>query len=190
MEIFAETERLLLRELIPSDHIGLFQMDADAEVHRYLGKQPLQHIDEAKEMIRLIRQQYVDNGIGRWAVIEKDTRAFLGWAGLKLITTETNGHINYHDLGYRLMRRYWGMGFATEAAAAAVDHGFEQLQLDAIYAIADTGNVSSVKVLQKSGLQLKSEFNYGDAAHYWLQLTRKEWLGKRQLKNKQEKNEI
>ena len=55
----------------------------------------------------MIRQQYIDNGIDRWAIINKETNDFIGWTGLKFVTETTNNHINFYDLGYRLIEKYW-----------------------------------------------------------------------------------
>ena len=101
MIIFKETNRLILREIIPKDEVGFYELDSDAEVHKYIESKTIDTIEQARETIRFIRQQYIDNGIGRWAIIEKETNNFIGWTGLKLIRKETNNHINYYDLGYR-----------------------------------------------------------------------------------------
>lgn len=83
MQDVIQTERLILKELVPADADGMFQLDADPLVHTYLGQQPISTMQQAHDTISFIRQQYVDNGIGRWAVEEKDTGRFVGWAGLK-----------------------------------------------------------------------------------------------------------
>src|SRR5690606_25147557 len=119
MEIFVETKRLILREILPTDIDGFFELDADPEVHRYLGNKPVKNKQQVVDVINFIRQQYLDNGIGRWAMIEKETNNFIGWAGLKLEKIKINNHINYYDLGYRLIRKHWGKGFATEGATAS-----------------------------------------------------------------------
>lgn len=54
----------------------------------------------------MVRQQYVDNGIGRWAVVEKESGLFIGWAGLK-IETNVNDHASFYDLGYRFLPEFW-----------------------------------------------------------------------------------
>ena len=69
MKIFAETERLILREILLSDDEGMFELDADKDVHKYLGNAPIANIDQARKTIQMIRQQYMDNGIGRWVII-------------------------------------------------------------------------------------------------------------------------
>jgi [ribosomal protein S5]-alanine N-acetyltransferase len=173
MKIFAETERLLLRELLPADVDGYFEMDSDPDVHTYLGSEPMQQKEQAANAIQFIRQQYIDNGIGRWAVIDKKTNAFLGWAGLKLITELTNNHINYLDLGYRFIKKYWGQGFASEAAAASLAYAFNELQANEVYAIADCENKASNKILTKTGLTLVETFVLHDIPCNWYKIDRK-----------------
>ena len=174
MKIFVETERLLLRELLPSDEDGLFELDSDSEVHRYLGNNPIKQIEEARRAIEFIRQQYLENGIGRWAIIEKGTNSFVGWSGLKFVREKTNNHINYYDLGYRLIKRYWGKGYATESARASLDFGFEQLKLKDIYAMADVNNVASRKVLERVGLTFIETFDLDSIPHNWFKISKTE----------------
>ncbi|WP_131535846.1 GNAT family N-acetyltransferase [Pedobacter nototheniae] len=170
MKIFAETERLLLRELLPEDINGLLQLDSDPEVHQYLGQKTISTIEESSQNLNYIRQQYIDNGIGRWAVIEKQTNQFIGWSGLKLITDLTNGHINYYDLGYRFIKEYWGKGYATESAKASISYAFNQLNANEVYAIADIDNLASIKILEKLGLKRVNIFQYDGKPHHWLKI--------------------
>src|SRR5580704_19424837 len=97
MSIYIETERLYIRELLAEDEPGLFEMDSDPDVHRYIARKPLKTMEEIRTMLQYVQQQYIDNGIGRWAVIEKDTNEFLGWTGFKLMKEIANGHINHYD---------------------------------------------------------------------------------------------
>lgn len=172
MRIFTETNRLLLREILPTDVDGLFELDNDPEVHRYLGNNPIQTKEQAAEMIAFIRQQYIDNGIGRWAVIDKQTNTFLGWAGLKLITEQTNNHLNYLDVGYRLIKKYWGQGIATEAARASLAYAFDKMQAPAVYAITDSNNAASNHVLLKVGLHFIETFEFHGFTHNWYKIDR------------------
>ncbi|WP_442587346.1 GNAT family N-acetyltransferase [Pedobacter sp. AW31-3R] len=181
MKIIAETDRLILREVESTDKEAFFILDADPEVHRFLGNKPVTTITEAEQMIEFIKKQYIDNGIGRWAVIDKKTNDFMGWSGLKYITELTNNHIGYYDIGYRLIRKYWGRGYATESAEAALDYGFEQLRLLSIYGIADTRNMASRHVLEKIGLIDIEEFILEGESHRWLELTRNNWMNKKKL---------
>jgi ribosomal-protein-alanine N-acetyltransferase len=84
MKIHIETQRLLIREIRDEDVNGIFELDTDPEVHKYLGNKPITSMEQAATLIKFIQQQYRENGIGRWAVIEKETNNFIGWTGLKL----------------------------------------------------------------------------------------------------------
>jgi ribosomal-protein-alanine N-acetyltransferase len=167
MEIFIETERLIIREIIPEDIDGMFELESDPQVHQYLGNQPIKTREESPGRIDFIRQQYIDHGIGRWAMIEKETNSFIGWTGFKFINETVNGHINYYDLGYRMIPKYWGKGYATEAAIACLDYGTNQLKLNPIYGIADDGNSGSKNVLVKAGFTPAETFMHHGILHRW-----------------------
>ncbi len=172
-EIKIETERLIVREVLPEDVDGFFELDSNPNVHTYLGNRPIQTKEEARKGIEFIRQQYIDNGIGRWTMVEKATNSFVGWTGLKLMKETVNNHINYYDLGYRLVEQHWGKGYATESAIASVNYGFEVLNLDKIYAVAAIGNTSSIKVLEKAGLIKGEVIEFWGHDHYWFEISRK-----------------
>lgn len=82
--------------------------------------------------------------IGRWAVYRKADDSFLGWCGLK----DVNGEI---DLGYRFIRRYWGNGYATEAAQSVLEYGIRK-GFQNIVGRASVHNIASINVLRKIGL--------------------------------------
>jgi RimJ/RimL family protein N-acetyltransferase len=169
-----ETERLILRHLLPSDDQGMFELDSDPEVHRYLGGKPVQTILESQKIIERVCKQYAENGIGRWAVIEKSTNKFIGWSGLKLCTDRRNGQSNYYDLGYRLIPSAWGKGYATECSMPAIHHTFEILKLSALYANAMKENGASRRVLEKLGFSFVEYYldeSFGECA--WYELTSK-----------------
>jgi len=167
MKIFIETERLIIREIILEDIDGMFELDSDTMVHQYLGNQPLKTKEESRAMIEFIRQQYADFGIGRWAITEKATGNFIGWTGFKFINETVNGHINYYDLGYRMIPKYWGKGYATEAAKACVGFNNHQLKLHPVYAIANDDNLGSKTVLVKTGFVPAESFMHHGILHRW-----------------------
>lgn len=181
MKIFAETKRLMLRELLPTDVEGMFELDSDPEVHKYLGNKPVKSREDVRNVIEFIRKQYVDHGIGRWAVIEKATNNFIGWSGLKYVVKDENNPFNYYDLGYRLIRKYWGKGFATESSIASLNYGFTDLNLEEILGRADVRNIASQSVLLKSGLKYIETTAYkGHEEHniHWYRVIKNEWLYK------------
>ena len=176
MKIFTETPRFLLREIVEADAEGMFLLDSDAEVHKYLGNHPIQSLDEAQDIITYIRNQYQENGIGRWAVIDKQDDTFIGWSGLKYETVVRPGQ-PYYDLGYRFRREYWGKGVATETALASLAYGFEIMQLSQICAGAHVENIGSNRVLQKVGMLQKEPFIYDGEPHNWYTLDKQDWQG-------------
>jgi len=179
MEIFASTARLILREMIPADAPGMFALDSDAAVQRYVGNQPIRSMAEAREKIAYIRQQYQELGIGRWAVIEKASNTFVGWAGLKLVKEPMNNYTDYYDLGYRFIKDYWGKGYATECAVASLEYGFGRMKLETIYAWADAGNQASCHVLEKAGLKMTETFYHDGVLHHWFKISREDWEQRR-----------
>ncbi|RDC64449.1 GNAT family N-acetyltransferase [Adhaeribacter pallidiroseus] len=165
-----QTNRLILRELLLTDEEGIFALDSDPEVQIYLGNKPITRREQARQTIAMIQQQYVDNGIGRWAVLEKETNEFMGWAGLKLIKETINKHTNYYDLGYRFLPKYWGQGYATQAARASLNYGFTKLHPKEIFAMTDTRNLAFRKILEKVGFRCLNTFDYAGTPHYWFRI--------------------
>ena len=176
MSIHIETNRLIFRDILDSDVAGMFVLDSDSEVHRYLGKNPIKTLDEAKESINYIREQYINNGIGRWAIIDKESNDFIGWGGLKLEDV-LRSEFSYYDLGYRLIRKYWGKGIGTEIAKESLKYGFTKLNLDEICAAADIENIGSNKILSQSGMDLIEIFDYKKVKLNWYSIKKSEWIG-------------
>jgi ribosomal-protein-alanine N-acetyltransferase len=171
-----ETERLILRKLIPSDYEAIFILDSNLNVHKYLGGNPIVSIEESRQYIENIRVQYIQNGVGRFAVILKETDEFIGWAGLKFNKEPVNESLNFYDIGYRFIENYWGKGYGSEAAKAWLAYGFNQLNIQKICAYADIENKQSIKILKKIGLQPVSEFDDDGIPSIWLELTKTDYL--------------
>lgn len=175
MKILIETDRYILREILETDIAGMFDLESNPEVHKYLGNKPVSSIDKTLDVIRYIRGQYEQYGIGRWAVIEKNSGEFVGWSGLKYETL-VRDDMDYYDIGYRLREKFWGQGIATETAMAALKYGFETMKLDEVYGGAHVENIGSNKVLLKLGLNQLESFEYDGAPHHWYGIKREEWL--------------
>jgi ribosomal-protein-alanine N-acetyltransferase len=178
MTIFAETGRTILREITMDDVDPFFEMDSDPEVHKYLGTRPAENRDQIVETINYVRQQYINNGIGRWAIVEKSTNRFIGWTGLKLVKDLINNQTNYYDLGYRLIRKYWGQGIATETAVASLNYGFDTLNLNEIIATVHCENASSNTIARKLGFTLCETFYLHDLKHNWYKINKNDWTGR------------
>lgn len=175
MKFHIETERLILRELRITDLKSWFEMDSNTEVHKYLGNQPVKKMEQIEYAFQSIQQQYAENGIGRWATIEKSTGNFIGWSGLKFIREEENNQIDFYDVGYRLSPEYWGKGYATESCKAALEFGFNTLNLCEIIGIVNEDNNASKKVLEKCGLKFVEKSMWTEIQCDWMKISKDEW---------------
>lgn len=149
-----ETERLVLREFIPSDAENLYLLNLDPEVIRYTGDEPFANVADAARFLSGY-EDYRKNGCGRWAMLEKASGAFIGWCGLKF-----DPDSGENDIGFRLFARYWNKGYASEAAKACLEYGFEKLDMASIIGRAMADNKASIRVLEKIGLQFEKPFDF------------------------------
>lgn len=152
------TDRLILRPLKMSDAPDLLLLDSNPEVMRFLGNRPVNSLNEVHIYLQNIMQQYIQNGIGRWAVMEKTSGFFVGWAGMKYIDTTINNHSHFYDVGYRLKPEFWGKGYATECTRLWVNYATDVLHLNTLYAITHVENLASQNVLKKCSFTQKNNF--------------------------------
>jgi len=148
MNIIIETKRLILRTFTHDDAQLIYDLNLDPDVIRYTGD-PIEDLDHAQEVLeQTILPQYALYDHGRWAVHVKPDMEFIGWCGLK-----ARPERNEIDLGYRFMKKAWGKGYATEAAFASIQYGFEKLRLQRIVGRAMPRNTGSLHVLEKCGMK-------------------------------------
>jgi ribosomal-protein-alanine N-acetyltransferase len=166
MKIVAKTNRLILRQITESDAEDLFELDSNPRVHQFLGNKPVTDIDECKAYITSLQEQYKNRGMSRIAVIKKDTQEFIGWSGIKF-EQNLRREFNYYDLGYRLKEQFWGKGYATEAALASLNYGFNDLKLKEICAAADINNLASNYILKKIGMKPSGTFQFESTICNW-----------------------
>ncbi len=170
-----ETNRLIMRPFEETDAEGLFLLDSNPEVMKYVGGVVSTEIGHSRKMIEFIQKQYKENGVGRLAVIEKSSNLFIGWSGLKYLTSEINGMKNVYELGYRFLPEYWGKGYATETAIAALNYAFDSIKTDIVYAMAVTENTGSNRVLRKLGFEELGTFLDNGDLCYWYKLERENY---------------
>lgn len=163
--VILETPRLVLREFCNDDAAHLYMLNLDPDVTRYTGDAAFESTEAAADFVRQY-DHYQKYGFGRWAVTDSENSAFLGWCGLRF-SPETNEH----DIGFRFFKKYWNRGYATEAAKASLDHGFNKLGLTQIVGRAAIANTASVKVLQKIGMTYLRSMDCGQdpGVVYWIE---------------------
>lgn len=165
-----DTARLHFRPFIEADAAGMLALDSDPAVHRYLGGiggKMVFNLAESAATVAFIQAQYAANGIGRWAVLLRETGEFMGWAGLKLVAGPVNGQADFYDLGYRFLPKFWRQGYGYEAGLAWLNYGFQNMKLPRICAYADVENIASRRILEKIGLQPGNAFEEGGTPCVW-----------------------
>ncbi len=143
-----ETERLRLRAFRLSDFEGYAAMCGDTEVTRYL----MTRFDreQAWRHLAFLVGHWVLRGFGMWAVEEKATVAFVGRIGF----AEPEGWPGF-ELAWTLARPFWGRGYATEGARAALGHAFAVLQKDRVVSLIHPENQASIRVAERLGERLQ-----------------------------------
>ena len=109
-------------------------------------------------------QKHVDqHGFGFWAVEVPGVAPFLGFVGLKHVEPDLP-FAPAIEAGWRLARPYWGFGYATEGALAALDHGFDTLGLPEIVAYTAAAHTASRRVIERIGMAHNPTDDF-DAVH-------------------------
>jgi RimJ/RimL family protein N-acetyltransferase len=157
MEVFLETERLLLRRFSEADEDHLFDLDSDPEVMRFLtgGTPTPRELIQHEILPRFLRSYERAAGFGFWAAIEKASGDFLGWFSFRPPDGAAPESV---ELGYRLRRAAWGRGYATEGSRALIRKGFSELGARRVFATTYQDNLASRRVMEKAGLGLVRTF--------------------------------
>lgn len=144
-----DTQRLLLRQWQESDYPAFARMSADAETMRYF---PSVLTDEqSRDIADRCRELINQRGWGFWAAEVKATNEFAGFIGLHVPSAELPCSPCV-EIGWRLARDFWGKGFATEGAQAALDFAFNELSLPEVVAFTAHSNKRSERVMQRLGM--------------------------------------
>jgi RimJ/RimL family protein N-acetyltransferase len=140
-----ETERLVLRMFRESDTDAYAEMVSDPEVMRFLGGKPVPRAEAWRNMAMMLGHWHL-RGYGMWAVEEKASGEMVGRVGC----WNPEGWPGV-EVGWTLRRRFWGRGYATEAARASVAYAFETLDQTRVISLIAPENVNSVRVAERLG---------------------------------------
>lgn len=116
--------------------------------------------------------RYQEKLYGVQAILNKSTGDFLGQAGL--ILQEVDG-IKELEVGYHMLRKYWGMGYAPEAARLFIDFAFSNQQSDSVISIIDVRNIKSQRVSEKNGLKIDKQTVWRDLDVYIYRISKNDW---------------
>ena len=152
MDVFLETERLILRRFTMDDVDNLVELDGDPQVMFHItGGLPTSREEIETDYLPAYLDYYRRYpGYGFWAVVEKRSGDFVGWFHFR---PEPGHPSDEPELGYRLRKPFWGVGYATEGSAALIDRGFAEFGVRRVVASAMAVNIGSWRVMEKCGMR-------------------------------------
>ena len=154
MEVYFETERLLVRKLEPEDAVQLYENHAEEKVKKWFPNESYADIDEANEAILFFRDCVEGNHLPFVLAIQlKETGELIGDTGV----SEVEGQPEAVEIGYQICDKYSGRGFATEALNAMTEFSFDRFNASVSYGRVVHGNAASARVLEKAGYVFVNE---------------------------------
>ena len=144
------TRRLILREVVTEDAEDLLAFRGDPEVQRY-NLVPMKDTREALGLVKTMQGWYTTGYAIQWGITLRADDHVVGLCGLH----DWSRHRRRAALGYDLARSHWGQGIAGEATRAVLRFGFEELDLEQLYALTVTENARSIRLLERLGFQFE-----------------------------------
>ena len=169
-----QTANLKLRRCTPADRSDFIDLELDSEVMRFLNGGAVNHETTDPEQVTFLMPRGIEPDV--WTARRIDNNVFVGWFCLSLESDEVA------EIGFRLRRDAWGKGYASEAALALVNWGFETADVAKVIACTMATNSGSRRVMEKIGMKYVRTIPF-EAAHFpgteqgevWYELTRSEW---------------
>ncbi|WP_224484520.1 GNAT family N-acetyltransferase [Robertkochia aurantiaca] len=151
------TERLYTRKLLKSDLARYHRMQNDQQVMKYVGGKTFSLEENIKDLENLIGfYNKPKNDFWVWAVVEKETDDFVGTCAI------VSNKKKEEEIGYRLLKQYWGKGYGKEVTNGLIKYAFEVMKIREIVAYVDKENVSSVRILDSTFKFIKEFYNEED----------------------------
>lgn len=151
------TDRLLLRNWRDSDRAPFAALNADPAVMEHFPAP--QTREQSDALIDRNLPLIEERGWGLWALEVRETGEFIGFTGLSVPSFDAH-FMPAVEIGWRLVKDAWGNGYASEAARAALEHGFGPAGLDEIVSFTAIPNVPSQRVMQRIGMVQDGEFDH------------------------------
>ncbi|MFJ8603946.1 GNAT family N-acetyltransferase [Streptomyces shenzhenensis] len=151
-----DTARLILRRWHDNDLEPLAAINADPDVMRWIGDGSTRDEVQTRAGLEAMERQWEADGFGLFAVEVRSTGELAGFTGLSVpeYLPEVMPTV---EVGWRLGRRFWGVGIASEAAAAVVRFGFRDCGLEQLVSVTQVGNGASERIMEKLGMRLVRE---------------------------------
>lgn len=148
----AITERLVIRELTVSDIKKMYEIYQSPEVKEYIDDTDDYLNNEIEKHKAYIKNVYSFYGYGYWGVFDKSSGKLMGRCGIQNNLIDNIPEI---ELGYLLDHKYWGKGYAQEAAYCVLDYAFNELNIMRIVAVIDKLNIRSQKLATTLGMTVE-----------------------------------
>ncbi|MDQ3847806.1 MAG: GNAT family N-acetyltransferase [Thermoproteota archaeon] len=159
-----ETKRLLTRFLTAEDYLIWADFFNDKEAIEFLPTFGLTSaLDRAKHWVERQLTRYKEKQFGLQALINKETKEFIGQCGL--VKQEVDGEAEI-EVGYHIFKKYWGNGYATEAARVFIDYALQNNLTNSIISIIDIRNIKSQRVADKNGLTREKQIKWSGSDVY------------------------
>ena len=146
-----ETERLYLRPIAESDLENLTALFTDRDVMHYSISGTLS-AEKVAEVLSSMLEQQKEYGLGACAIIKKDTEEFLGFCGIYWDEEP--------DFAYRLLKKFWNQGYATEAVRGYFEYTKQQMPDITLYTYVQADNIGSVRIAEKTGMTFVKDTTY------------------------------
>lgn len=128
--------------------------------------------DRAKHWIHKQLTRYNENSYGLQALFHKKTNEFIGQCGI--IKQEVDGKIEI-EVGYHVFKKYWGQGYAPEAAKLFIDYAFENAITNSLISIIDIQNIKSQIVADKNGLKREKQTKWSGLDVFIYRIEKENW---------------
>jgi RimJ/RimL family protein N-acetyltransferase len=145
-------------------------MCGDPEVMRYAGTHTVLSREEAWRQLAMLAGHWQLRGFGMWAVEERGTGLFVGRVGLHFPEGWPD-----REVAWALARPFWGRGYATEAARAALSEAFDRLGWPRVISLIDPDNIRSVRLAERLGEEPDGEATIHGCRAIVYALTRSRW---------------
>jgi RimJ/RimL family protein N-acetyltransferase len=173
--IFA-TPRLIARRWTLDDVDAAFAMYGDPDVQRYLGRNGaadvVANVDEMRDRLQKLIEKYEGPFAGyiAAAMARSDTGEVVGTGLLKPLELSSGERAEEIEIGWHLAKKHWGQGYGTEIGRELVEHGFKQMRLPELHAIAYPENKASLRIMQKLGMEYQGRTDryYGVTVDHYL----------------------
>ncbi len=160
-----ESKRLYTRPLEYSD-IEIWNEFIQDEKATRLFPESMKKPDTASVWIKKQIERYSNNDFGLMALIDKESGDFIGQCGLLNQNLQTGNEV---EIGYHILPKFWGQGFATEASALIKNYGLNELGLKRIVSVINSENIASQKVAKNNGMNIEDRITYRDMpADLWV----------------------